>query len=424
MPTPPLRSEGARLWVPVLAVYVVALSVERFGIASASHGSDVALYHRYAAEIARGHIPYRDFFFEYPPGALVPILLAEPFPHYATAFKIVMAVIGAGALVAANASLRSHAYRQRLIALLAIAAAPALVGSVFVNRFDLWPALLAIAALALFVRGQITASFATLAAGAVTKIFPVTALPALAVYVWRCHGAATFKRAAAAFVAVTLAILIPFAALGPGGVRFSFTIQLTRHLQTESLGGAILLAAGRLGLYRPTIATGNPGSLDLFGTLPTLVGALSLAAVVATVAWTAWTLTTRAIDQDRALTAAVAATTAYVAFGKVLSPQYLLWLVPLVPLVPHRRVRASVAMIALLVVALVLTQIEFDHYYNEIHTNGPVVWILLLRDLTLVAIAGILLNASRPLHTNTRAHALPSERRLSGRGLADVDIGS
>jgi uncharacterized membrane protein len=390
-----VRGDSVRVWLPVLAVYAVALSVERHGVGSATHGADVALYQRYAAEIARDHIPYRDFFFEYPPGALVPILTAEPFPHYATAFKVVMAVIGAGALVAVGACVRGRPLWQRLVALLAVAAAPALVGSVFVNRFDLWPALLATLAMALFLRGRTVASFAAIAAGVATKIFPIAAVPALAVFVWRRYGAETSKRAAAAFAAVALAIVVPFAALGPGGVRFSFTIQLTRHLQTESLGGAILLAAGRLGLYQPTIATGNPGSLDLFGTLPDLVGAISLAVVVVLVAWTAWTLAAGAIDRDRTLTAAVAAVAAYVAFGKVLSPQYLLWLVPLVPLVPHARRRASAIATVLFLVALVLTQIEFDHHYDDIRRLGPAVWILLLRDLALAAVAGALLAASR-----------------------------
>ena len=51
-----------------------------------------------------------------------------------------------------------------------------------------------------------------------------------------------------------------------------------------------------------------------------------------------------------------AAVVAFVALGKVLSPQFLIWLAPLVPLVAGRRgLRASV----LLVVALVLTQLWF-----------------------------------------------------------------
>ncbi len=186
-------------------------------------------------------------------------------------------------------------------------------------------------------------------------------------------------------------LLVPFAALGPGGLRFSFTIQLTRHLQTESLGGAILLAADRLGLYHATVATGKPGSLDLFGTLPSVVAALSLVAVVVLVAWGAWSLARGPADVERVVAAVAAAVAVYVAFGKVLSPQYLDLADPARAARPPRRRGAAATL--LLLTALVLTQVEFDHRYHELATVGPVVWILLARDLVLALLAVLLLRA-------------------------------
>ena len=44
---------------------------------------------------------------------------------------------------------------------------------------------------------------------------------------------------------------------------------------------------------------------------------------------------------------------------------------------------------------LALTQVEFDHYYSQLHAVGPVVWALLARDLLLVLLAALLLHASR-----------------------------
>jgi uncharacterized membrane protein len=373
----------------VLGVYAIALWFERYGIRSSTHGSDVTLYEMRAASIAHGSIPYRDFYFEYPPGALAPIMAAEPFSNYATAFKVVMAVIGAGALGFAAACLpRGYGGSWPL---LAIAAAPAAVGSVFVNRFDLWPALLTVAALAFLVRGRPTAGFALLAAGAATKIFPAVALPAAAVWVWRTRGREALRRALLAFAVTGLLILLPFAILGPGGLRYSFTIQLTRHLQTESLGGALLLVAHRLGLYSPTIATGNPGSLDLFGRLPDVVGVLNIVLVLLLVVWGALLLARGRVDSDRMLAGTVAAVCVYVAFGKVLSPQYVLWLIPLVPLVRRQRMVAT----GLLLAILVLTKMEFDLHYGQIRSTGPVVWILLARDLLLVCLAVLLMSTTR-----------------------------
>jgi Glycosyltransferase family 87 len=376
-------------WLVVLGVYGLALAFERYGILSSTHGGDVSVYAADARAIAHGRLPYRDLYFEYPPGALVPILAPEPATDYATAFKALMAVCGGAALLAGAAVLRTQG--RALLPLLAVAVSPLAVGSVFVNRFDVWPALLTVAALALLARGRSPASFALLAVGAATKVFPVVVLPAAAVWVWRREGRHGLRRALVAFVATGLVVLVPFAALGPGGLRFSFTVQLTRHLQTESLGGAILLAANRLGLYNATIATGKPGSLDLFGTLPDVVASLSLVAVAALVAWGAWTLGRGPVAVERLVAAVATAVTVYVAVGKVLSPQYLVWLVPLVPLV---RRRPGVAATALLLAALVLTQLEFDHHYHELAAAGPVVWILLARDLVLAVLAGLLLRVS------------------------------
>ncbi len=376
----------------VSGVYAASLWFERFGIRTARHGADVGSYGLWAAAIGHGRLPYRDFYFAYPPGSLVPMLAAQPFSGYARAFKTVMAVAGAGTLVVAAGALRGPA-RRSLWPLLAMAVSPLVVGSVYVNRFDLWPALLMAVALLLLVRRRPTAAFAFLALGTVTKIFPAAALPAAAVWVWRTHGSRRLREASIAFVVTGLLVMLPFAIIGPGGLRYSFTVQLTRHLETESLGGAILLAAARVGIYHPTIATGNPGSLDLFGTLPDVAGVVSIVIVVLLLLGGARLLARGPLDAERLIAATAGAVCIYVAFGKVLSPQYVLWLVPLVPLV---RRRSGAAGTAILLVALALTQVEFDHHFSQLRTVGPVVWPLLARDLLLVLLAALLLHASRP----------------------------
>ena len=88
--------------------------------------------------------------------------------------------------------------------------------------------------------------------------------------------------------------------------------------------------------------------------------------------------------------ASAAAVCAFVAFGKVLSPQFLIWLIPLVPLVRGRR---GVAASALLAVALVLTQLWFPFRYWELvlHFGTLESWLVLVRDLVLVALFATLL---------------------------------
>jgi hypothetical protein len=79
----------------------------------------------------------------------------------------------------------------------------------------------------------------------------------------------------------------------------------------------------------------------------------------------------------------------FVAFGKVLSPQFLVWLIPLVPLVAGRR---GVAAAGLLGAALVLTQVWFPfRYWDFADTFDPTVSVLVLaRDLVLVGLVALL----------------------------------
>ena len=87
-----------------------------------------------------------------------------------------------------------------------------------------------------------------------------------------------------------------------------------------------------------------------------------------------------------------AAVVAFVALGKVLSPQYLIWLLPLVPLVGGRR---GIRAVALLAVACVLTQLWFPFRYWQLvaplitpgaEPDALASWLVLARDLVLLAL--------------------------------------
>ena len=117
---------------------------------------DIPVYETYGNAIERGSIPYRDFRLEYPPAALpvfaLPALLSERDDHaaYRQAFERVMAACGLLMIVLvalALAALRAPPPRV-LATLVAVAVFPLLLGSVVLTRFDLWPALLVVGALA------------------------------------------------------------------------------------------------------------------------------------------------------------------------------------------------------------------------------------------------------------------------------------
>ncbi len=84
------------------------------------------------------------------------------------------------------------------------------------------------------------------------------------------------------------------------------------------------------------------------------------------------------------LLAAAAAVVAFVAFGKVFSPQYVDWLVPLVP-------AAGAVASAVLLVVLGLTHVVFNRFHasGEVHKHALTWWVL-ARDVLVVALYGIL----------------------------------
>ena len=91
--------------------------------------------------------------------------------------------------------------------------------------------------------------------------------------------------------------------------------------------------------------------------------------------------------RERLVRYSVAAVCAFIAFGKVLSPQYLIWLVPLVPLVRGRRGLAASGLLAL---ALVVTQFYFTaSRYRSLQTHFDYAWLVLGRDLVLVALLAV-----------------------------------
>ena len=360
---------------------------------------DTPVYQNYGNAIARGDVPYRDFDVEYPPGALPVFALpgfAEPghdqdvTPGFKHAFETLMWLCGAGALLCmAVALVGVRATEPHAWAALAFAAlAPLALGSVVLSRFDLWPALLVVGALAALVSGWLRFGSGLLGLAVSVKLFPAVLVPLAVSYVWRRVGRREALVCAGLVAAVVAVVFLPFVILSPGGVWHSLTVQLTRPLQIESLGSAFLLAAHHVFGVGLTMVTSH-GSQNLSGGAATALGAVATVAQIAALV-VVWALFALGPPSRAALVrSSAAALAAFVAFGKVLSPQFLIWLIPVVPLVRGRRGLWASAVLAC---ALVLTQVWFPfHYWSLANDFAPEQsWLVLARDLALVVLAAVL----------------------------------
>jgi hypothetical protein len=363
---------------------------------------DTPIYQRYGSAVDDGRVPYRDFALEYPPGALpvfvLPALGDVDAETFRVRFETLMAFFGEVILGCLGITLVAlGAGTRRLLGVLGFAAlAPLALGPVVLSRFDLWPVALVAAALAALVTGRLRLGHLVLGAAVAAKLYPAVLAPLAVAYVWRREGRREAFVCAGVLAGVVALVFLPFVALAPDGVWDSVWNQASRPLQIESLGSGLLLAAHHAFGTGVTMEPSH-GSQNLAGTGPDVL-AVAQTILQAAALLAVWILFARGrAGRERLLLASASALVAFVALGKVLSPQFLLWLIPIVPLVSGRR---GLIASLLLGAALVLTQLWFPYRYWDLALGFAAFpsWLVLVRDLVLVALLALLLrdlNADR-----------------------------
>jgi hypothetical protein len=120
----------------------------------------------------------------------------------------------------------------------------------------------------------------------------------------------------------------------------------------------------------------------------TLLGVAAMLSVIALA-----TASTRGGGTRELVLGALAAVAAFAALGKVLSPQYMLWLVPLGALAFAWRLHALGAATA---AALLLTQLEFPaRYFDLVDREALPVALVAARNLVLIGVVLLALRALR-----------------------------
>lgn len=357
--------------------------------------SDTVVYATYGERIASGDMPYRDFEVEYPPGALVPFvvpaLVSSTQSRYDDFFETLMVVALAVASCLIVVSLRAleASPRRVVFAVASFLTGVILLGPFVLTRFDLYAAAVCLAAICAILHRRAYLGPILLGAAIATKIYPAVMLPLLVVRTWKREGPTAAMRGIALTIGAVLVLYLPFALLAPEGVVKSVWRQVGRPLQIESLASAVLLALHHAAGMPLDWASGS-GSQNLTGAVSGVASAVTTVVGVAALGFV-WVKFERgdSYEAARFVRYAAAATVAFVTFGKVLSPQFLVWLLAIVVLVPG--VRGAIAII-LLLVACLLTRGWFPHgYWDLVKQFDPTAsWLVLARDLVLVAVFAVL----------------------------------
>ncbi len=372
----------------VLLVLLVGLTSEPTRLI---FGGDLVTYHRYGLQLLGGSIPYLDFSLEYPPLALVPMslpLLAPPPGGIDDLGYIWRFVLVQGALASAAGWLLYQATGRSRATLVQWAVLVGLAWPSVALRYDLWPVLCVLVAV-LVVERRPGAAGVALGLGTMLKLYPLALLPILGASALARRDRAGFVRLMAGCVSVVVIVMAAaWVAAGPASLEW-LVYQQDRGLQIESLGAGLLL-----GLH---VLVGNPLTVDYgFGSIQVrapgsdlLVAASPIAlAVLLGVATAVATLRFRweharlgRLPGGSVELASAAAIAVLLVGSKVLSVQYMIWLLPFAILLPRRIGWLLAAAIAL------STAIYTIDYTGLSRFETPMIVALLIRNVLLALLA-------------------------------------
>ena len=139
-----------------------------------------------------------------------------------------------------------------------VAVSPLIVGPVFLNTYDLFPALLTIAAVLAFLRDRERTAYVLLASRSPRRCIPLVLLPLALIETWERGGRDAVRRASRGSAAYSCWCISRSPSWGPADCGSATGCSFKRGLEVESLGGSILLVLHRLGLYSVTLRDTRP----------------------------------------------------------------------------------------------------------------------------------------------------------------------
>ncbi|AUG76441.1 hypothetical protein CFP65_1551 [Kitasatospora sp. MMS16-BH015] len=340
-------------------------------------------YHQWYEILVQGHFPTGDVTWQYPPGAALAMLAPGmlPFLSYLQAFVLLMLVTDAAtqALLVRVSLRRSgglHRGRSTAGAWLWALALPLLLGLPY-GRYDLPVTALAMASVLLLPsrpkHGGVLAGI-----GAMVKVWPAL------VVLGTPRGRGT-RQAWTTLCLSGLALLLVLCTLFDGAFDF-LGAQQGRGVEIESLGGSALQVARLFGW--PGEVEQHYGSLEFLGPQVHAVATASLALTGLAFGWLLlWRFKAHRWQPATPYDAALTAVLLFTVTSRVISPQYLIWLIGLCAVCLSVRGSSQRPTALLVLLSTGVTTIDYPLFFDAQIAGGwqPAVVIVLRNGLLLAA---------------------------------------
>jgi hypothetical protein len=361
--------------------------------------TDVSVIYRGWYQVLRtGTFPLEDVTWQYPPAAALairsPALL--PFLDYATAF-FALAFLADLVVLALLRYAGTRPGRTRRGMWLWAVGVP-LLGPTVYARYDVMVTAVAVAALLAGTRHP-RAMGALAAFGALVKVWPALLLLGVARRTAWVSAAAT---------AVTLAAL--FALSMPGAFAF-LAFQRDRGTEVESLGALVFHLARHHGWEGRVLL--HYGSVEFLGPYVGTVSAAALLLSAVAFGWlVVWRLRARRFAPHTPAEAAFVAVLMFTTTSRVISPQYMVWLIGLAAVCLCFRDSRLAGPAYLVLAATLLTVLEFPVWFAHVVASDWLGVLLLSARNGLLVIATLL--AALKLWRGTVPAAAPAPGQATG----------
>jgi hypothetical protein len=321
---------------------------------------DLQYYLQAGVHIMQGQVPYANFSFDYPPLALIPILLAllpailfNSGALFVLAFQILMVICDIIIVICVYLiGLKLYNEKTAFVAAFLYATAFS-VGYFVLTKYDAFPTSLLMVAILFTLYGQTVKGYLAAVLGFFAKIFPALIIPFMVLYNSRTN---TLKNEIVSFVKVSivpfLILFIPFLIIN------SNILSTYLFVSGSSVGVYVNTATYTIYSYLSSI-------LHLSVNMDTISDIMYICMGVLLLLPLYFVYSDREVQPRGFLTVLCVAIFSVVFFTKFHSPQYIVWYTPLLALL----VADDLVKIGLFYLVQILAYIEFPLMFGNYYVN-------------------------------------------------------